>query len=280
MARIRRMKSFTLFRILVVPSMLLCAIFRAPVFQWIAVAAVLIWLAVVIVQSIRPVKERAKQAIPALDGKIEQAESPKTEQSPEPAVAAEEMTPESRLFLIRQVNYRITEQLKANYPMVAWLWVKRPEAEQLCKGGVFRIRTSNTDPFNYGEVEMDASGRLTITMLQAISLKDTAESAAEEKDDLRQEELLERVDVKDWYRSTGEDLICQMIDNLNTQGHKKLLIKEDGQVVILAGGKEQPVELIQDFPPRMAWDDFCQLLREDEIHATVQQDGLLLAWGK
>lgn len=278
MARIRRMKSFTLFRILVVPSMLLCAILRAPVFQWIAVAAVLIWLTVVIMQSIRPMKERAKQAIPALDCKTGQAEPSKTEQLPEPA-AVEEMTPESRLFLIRQVNYRITEQLKASYPMVAWLWVKRPEVEQLCKGGVFRIRTSNTDPFNYGEVEMDASGRLTITMLQAISLKDATETAAEEKDDLRQEELLERVDVKDWYRSSGEDLICQMIDNLNTQGHKKLLIKENGQVVILAGGREQPVELIQDFPPRMVWDDFCQLLREDEINATVQQDGLMLAWG-
>ena len=114
MARIRRMKSFTLFRILVVPSLLLCAILRGPVFQWIAVAAVLIWLAVVIVQSIRPIKIRAKQAIPALDSKIGQAEPPKTEQQPEPAVTAEGMTPESRIFLIRQVNYRITEQLKAS----------------------------------------------------------------------------------------------------------------------------------------------------------------------
>ena len=171
----------------------------------------------------------------------------------------------SRLFVLRQVNYRITEQLKSAYPMVAWLWVKRPEAEQLCKGGLFRIRTSNTDPFNFAEVELSADGRLRITMLQAVSLKDAATLAAEEQDDLAQEELLERVDVRTWYNSKGEQVLCQMIDDLNTQGHKKLLIKENGQVVIEESGKEQPVETIQDFPPRMVWDEFCQLLRDDEI---------------
>ena len=115
-------------------------------------------------------------------------------------------------------------------------------------------------------------------MLQAVSLKDAATLAAEEQDDLAQEELLERLDVRTWYNSTGEQTLCQMIDDLNTQGHKQLLIKENGQVVIEVSGKEQPVETIQDFPPRMVWDEFCQLLRDDEIKATIEQEGLLLAW--
>lgn len=277
MAKIRRLKSFTLLRFLVAPSMLLCAILRGPVFQWIAVAAVCIWLAVMVIQAALSCKERVKRTSPAPKERAAPEQAPTAELPAAPA-PVEQLTSESSLFLIRQVNYRITEQLKASYPMVTWLWINRPAAEELCKGGVFRIRTANTDPFNFGEVELSASGRLKITMLQAISLKEAVDTVMEEQDDLKQEELLERVDVKAWYRSKGEDVICEMIDDLNTQGHKKLLIKEDGQVVIHAAGKEQPVEQIRDFPPRMVWDDFCQLLRDDEITATVQADGLLLSW--
>lgn len=277
MAFFRRVKTSTLFRFLVAPTLILCAILRKPIFQWIAVAAFGIWLFAMIVQAVGSLTNRVKrnhkpvQAIPQdLDQGQEHTDDaePKTESADD----------DSRLFLIRQVNYRITEQLKSTYPMVAWLWVKRPETEQLCKGGLFRIRTSNTDPFNYAEVELNADGRLRITMLQAVSLKDAATIAAEEQDDLAQEELLERVDVRTWYNSTGEQILCQMIDDLNTQGHKKLLIKENGQVVIEVSGKEQLLDTITDFPPRMVWEEFCQLLREDEIKATIEKEGLQLAW--
>lgn len=277
MAKVRRMKTSTLFRFLVAPALLLCAILRKPIFQWIAVVTVGIWLAVMIVQAVGTLPRRVKRnrkPVQTICQELGPSREHKEDLKPEPAPGDDG----SRLFVLRQVNYRITEQLKSAYPMVAWLWVKRPEAEQLCKGGLFRIRTSNTDPFNFAEVELSADGRLKITMLQAVSLKDAATIAAEEQDDLAQEELLERVDVRTWYNSKGEQVLCQMIDDLNTQGHKKLLIKENGQVVIEVSGKEQPVETIQDFPPRMVWDEFCQLLRDDEIKATIEKEGLLLAW--
>ena len=97
-------------------------------------------------------------------------------------------------------------------------------------------------------------------------------------DDLKPEEMLERVDVKSWYFEHGEIILAQMIDELNTQGHKELLIREDGDVVITTSGIEQVVERIKGFPPRMVWEDFCQLLKEDEINASVQSNGLALAW--
>ena len=125
---------------------------------------------------------------------------------------------------------------------------------------------------------MSDQGRLTITMLQAVPLKDAVAMELAAKDDLTQEDLLERVDVRTWYRDQGEQVICQMIDDLNTQGHKKLLIKEDGNVVIDVAGKEQSVDLLKNFPPRIVWEDFCQILREDEITASIQNEGLALSW--
>ena len=270
MALIRHTRTFTLFHALVVPALLLCAIFRKPVFQWIAVGVSAVWLVVELVVWIRQVvlRRRRKRNTNRL-GKISQRHRD-TETNVE-------RTPESDLFLIRQLNYRITEQLKESYPLVSWLWSPRPKVEDLCKGGVWRIQLANADPFNYGDVAISPSGKLTITLLQAVALKDAEEHRLSD-DDLKPEEMLERVDVKSWYFGHGEIILAQMIDELNTQGHKELLIKEDGDVVITSSGTEQVVERIKGFPPRMVWGDFCQLLKEDEITASVQSNGLALAW--
>ena len=271
MAVIRQTKTATLLRCLVTPALFACAIFRKPIFQWIAIGAAAIWLIVAIGECIGKRHRRKKQS-----KSIKQLAALNA-----PAETVQEVpmstTPENELFLIRQINYRITEQLKESYPMIAWLWVKRPATAELCNGGTWRIRLTNAEPFNYGEVDISPSGQLTITLLQAIALKD-AKVEAVESFDLSQEEILERPDVKAWYREHGEKILAEMIDDLNTQGHRKLLVKDDGTVVIEAAGTEQYVESLRDFPPRLAWPDFCQLLSEDEIQASVKPEGLLLAW--
>lgn len=279
MTFIRRIKLFTLFKYLVAPTMMLSAIFKFPALHWLAVASVLFWLIILsfhgVDNSIQWMRHR--RAIHPKASEPPPSQSRAAIQEVPVNQSASQAT-QSDLFLIRQVNYRITEQLKASYPMVSWLWLKRPEAAELCQGGRFRIRTTNTDPFNFGEVVLSSEGRLTITMLQAIPLKDAAEMELASKDDLAQEDLLERMDVKAWYQTQGESILCQMIDDLNTQGHKRLLVKDNGEVVIEIAGQEESVELLKDFPPRMVWDDFCHLLNEDEITASIQTDGLLLTW--
>ena len=271
MAVIRQTKTATLFRCLVTPALLVCAIFRKPIFQWVALVAAAIWLVVAVAESIGKRQRRKKKA-----KSIKQLAALCS-----PAEAAQEIstspTPENELFLIRQINYRITEQLKESYPMIAWLWVTRPATAELCNGGTWRIRLTNAEPFNYGEVEISTSGQLTITLLQAIALKE-AKVTPVESFDLSQDEILERPDVKAWYREHGEQTLAEMIDDLNTQGHKKLLVKDDGTVVIETAGTEQYVDSLRDFPPRLAWPDFCQLLSEDEIQASVKPEGLQLAW--
>lgn len=273
MSIFRKVKSSTLLRCLVVPMLFLCAIFKRPLFQWFAVAAVAMWLAVALTDALasgiqkRRRREKEKELAKLSDAVTQEEQSANT-------------LPDNELFLIRQVNFRITEQLKGTYPMVSWLWVNRPDAESLCKGGIWRIRVANTDPFNYGEVELKPSGKLTITMLQSSPLKEGVpeQQFSVGNMDLEEDELLDRVDVKSWFQAEGEQILFQMIDDLNTQGHRTLIIHEDGQVVISASGSEQIIESIQNFPPRLAWDEFCQILKEDEITATIQPDGLMLSW--
>ena len=277
MTFLRRMKSFTLFKYLVLPALLLCAVIKKPAMQWIALLAVLLWIGLIAFEGVFRINQQRKRKSMSRRKPVP-PQAPVSDGQSTPRVDQDIQTAHNELFLIRQVNYRITEQLKTSYPLVSWLWLVRPDASQLCQGGRFRIRTYNTDPFNYGEVELSDQGRLTITMLQAVPLRDAVAMELAAKDDLTQEDLLERVDVRTWYRDQGEQVLCQMIDDLNTQGHKKLLIKEDGNVVIDVAGKEQSVDLLKNFPPRIVWEDFCQILREDEITASIQNEGLALSW--
>lgn len=270
---LKSVSSSNLFRCLVVPTILLSCIFKQPVFQWVAVAALAVWLSVVLTGIIRETAGKAKQkksekqlATLSRAVKEEPAEPPKT-------------SPDNDLFLIRQINYRITEQLKGTYPMVSWLWVKpRPSTEELCKGGTWRIRISNAEPFNFGEVAISKAGRLSITMLQATPLTDAKELKMEDDSDLKEDELLDRTDVKSWYQKEGGQILTRMIDDLNTQGHRKLLIHEDGEVFITSSGSEQSVEKISSFPSRMVWEEFCQVLGEDDIKAAIKPEGLALSW--
>ena len=49
-----RMNSWTLMKILVVPCLFLCAIFKHPAVQWIACVALAIWVCFMLADVIRP----------------------------------------------------------------------------------------------------------------------------------------------------------------------------------------------------------------------------------
>lgn len=106
MTLLRKLKPSTFFRCLVVPTMFLCAIFKHPAFQWIAVAALAIWLAASLATPIGNAVQRSKHR-----KKTEELAKLREEVPKEPAKS----TPDSELFLIRQINFRITEQLKDTY---------------------------------------------------------------------------------------------------------------------------------------------------------------------
>ena len=269
MANNRQSTNSYLFRIIVTPAVLLCVIFRKQAFQWIAVSAIAVWLMIVLISALkrsggRKKRRHTEKKLAKLSADISSDAQPEAE------------TPESELFLIRQINIRITEQLKVTFPMVSWLWVRRPSASEICAGGTWRIQTSNTEPFNYGEVAITKQGRISITMLQATPLGEASELP--EVDNLKPDEMLDRVDVKAWYRDEGERILADMIDDLNTQGHRQLIIHEDGEVCVERSGVMKPVETIRNFPPRMTWADFCQILSEDDITATAVPEGLVLSW--
>lgn len=270
MAKKSRIDSWTLMKIIVIPCLFLCAIFKHPAFQWIACAALVLWVCFVLVDFIHP---RMKK-----DRKVPTEMKP-VEASPEVAHTSEpkQEDNETQLTLLRQVNYRVMEQLKRNYPMVAWLWETRPTSEEISKGCTKRIKLSHCDPFNFGEVTLTSNGNLEIALIQLVPLAE-ANQQPEADEDLNEQDILDRSDVKQWYTGKGIAILSELIDELNVQGHKRLIIKENGEVFVMTGSKPQSVETIPNFPPRPSWDDLCVLAREDDISVEVNNQELAVSW--
>lgn len=266
-----RIDAWTLLRVLVVPCLFLCAIFKRPIFQWIACAALFVWVCFVISKLFRSHRKHCKK-MPA-----EQKAFPAKQETKPLTVTPQEADDDTRLSLLRQVNYRIMEQLKQSYPTVAWLWEARPSSEEISKGCTKRIKLYHCDPFNFGEVTLSATGKLEIALVQMVPLAE-AELQPHNDEDLEEQDILDRSDVKQWYTQKGIALLSALIDELNVQGHKRLTIKENGDVFVTASGKQQPVDTIPDFPPRPAWEDLCVLAREDDIAAEVCNQELTVSW--
>lgn len=268
-----RIDAWTLLRVLVVPCLFLCAIFKRPIFQWIACAALFVWVCFVISKLFRSHRKHCKK-MPA-----EQKAFPAKQETKPLTETPQEADDDTRLSLLRQVNYRIMEQLKQSYPTVAWLWEARPSSEEISKGCTKRIKLYHCDPFNFGEVTLSATGKLEIALVQMVPLAE-AELQPHNDEDLEEQDILDRSDVKQWYTQKGIALLSALIDELNVQGHKRLTIKENGDVFVTASGKQQPVDTIPDFPPRPAWEDLCVLAREDDIAAEVCNQELTVSWAQ
>lgn len=107
-----RIDAWTLLRVLVVPCLFLCAIFKRPIFQWIACAALFVWVCFVISKLFRAHRKHCKK-MPA-----EQKAFPAKQETKPLTETLQEADDDTRLSLLRQVNYRIMEQLKQSYPTV------------------------------------------------------------------------------------------------------------------------------------------------------------------
>jgi hypothetical protein len=259
-----RISTWSVIRIVMIPCLLLGTITRKTVFHWIALAALLIWAVIELGRLLahaakkkpkrKAVKKAGRKRIKARDR-------------------------DDGRSLLLQVNYRITEQLSTTYPNVSWLWLERPGTEDIKLGGTWRISLQNADPFNFAEVSLSSSGAMVISLMQVIRLGETTTAVPEQdENDLREGDILDRFDLRKWYAETGEKALCTMVEELNTQGYKRLVISENGNVLIGRPGGEILFSAIADFPPKSAWEDLCTLVREDDIQASVSGSQLAVAW--
>ena len=77
-----------------------------------------------------------------------------------------------------------------------------------------------------------------------------------------------------WYRMIGSQLLTDAITELNTRGHKRLEITENGDIVVSGS----IVDSIPVFPDKSQWQTLGKLMRDDGLTVDVTTDNIVVSW--
>ena len=172
------------------------------------------------------------------------------------------------------IALRISDKLKSAYPDLTWQWTESPSLHDILTGKTFRIRVENMSSYNHADISFDRFGRIRIVPMTIGSF------TPEEENDSTDESTSEPtpVDVRVWYDLVGQPILEKHITELNTSGHGKLTIKENGDIVINRQKKEVLIATLDSFPAKQYWKELVTVLEENELCAKANDKNLVVSW--
>lgn len=289
----------TSIKILIVTLILLAVCFNREVSQYLMIGAAILWLVILIgcllskklcrlvralSHSIRgTVQTFYRQRQESAEERASYApESTQLEPVQETAASASErqitgLTLEDHETMLRHIALRITEKLKSAYPDATWMWQDKPELKAVLNGQTVRIITDGIENNTHADISFDRYARVHIDMLV---VEEFAAKAAEQPEASvpETEKVPDVVDVRVWYDLIGRNILEALVTDLNANGHTRLTIKENGDIVIIRNKKEEVQTHLENFPARNYWSELINIFKENELKAVARKDGLGISW--
>ena len=166
-----------------------------------------------------------------------------------------------------------------------WQWKDTPSLQDILAGGTVRILVENMDAYTHADISFDRFGRIhvepmTIGSFAEPSGNGTGAGPKAGSADAAEETPPEPsvVDVRVWYELVGQKVLESQITELNANGHTKLTIKENGDIVVNRQKKEMLKGTLDSFPAKSYWDELVLLLAEDELKGKITGNTLQVSW--
>ena len=176
--------------------------------------------------------------------------------------------------LLRHVNFRISSHLKSAYPNARWEWAIEMPALFAVQGGTARIRVYGVPDYDFADVTLNKMEDLSCSLVKVVPLH------GQEQPNDTPAPNQQPVDPQVWYELQGRTVLENLVADLNSRGHSKLYLKEDGSICIKPEGGDE--ELIQDafnsFPEKVYWPRLKDVLEQAGLAATVQDTCIQVAW--
>lgn len=208
------------------------------------------------------------------EGKRKELEAEKARKTAEAERNAAEHDPEAAQVLLRHVNHRISDQLKALYPEARWEWRTKTPTLLAIHGGIGRIRIYGVPEYEYADVELEQSGVLSCSLVKRLATP-SSEQGSQPKAPNQQD-----VDPQVWYERQGRKTLETLIADLDSRGHHCLFLKEDGSICVrpIEGDEETVQDTLKDFPEKRLWDKLVKVLENAGLAAATREDCITVAW--
>lgn len=188
-----------------------------------------------------------------------------------PCITPEENAPEQ--LLLRHVNHRISARLCAVYPDASWSWCVKDPVRLICKGGTGRIRVFGVDDYDYADVRIDRQANLACELVKTVPLrKEDTENASKLPPNKQP------VDPRIWYEAQGRAVLERLVADLNSRGHSRLTLAENGDICIKEDKKDVAVEHFSTFPEKVCWPGLVHVLQGDGLAADATAQGIEVTW--
>ena len=178
--------------------------------------------------------------------------------------------------MLLHVSLRITEKLKSAYPQSVWQWKDTPSLQGILAGGTVRILVENMDAYTHADISFDRFGRIHVEPMTVGSFAEPSAGGPETAEETPPEPSV--VDVRVWYELVGQKVLESQITDLNANGHTKLTIKENGDIVVTRQKKEMLKGTLDSFPAKSYWEELVLLLAEDELKGKITGNTLQVSW--
>ena len=273
-------------KILIVSLLLLAVFFQKERSQNLMALAVILWLAVTAgiflfrksgklaekCSAFFASLKRARQTAKAAAEKPAEAE-PETEPASPAKPAPDSRETETMLL---HIALRITEKLKSAYPQSVWQWKDTPSLQDILAGGTVRILVENMDAYTHADISFDRFGRIHVEPMTIGTFAEPSAGSPDDSEETPPEPSV--VDVRVWYELVGQKVLESQITELNANGHTKLTIKENGDIVITNQKKEMLKGTLDSFPAKNYWEELVLLLAEDELNGKITGNTLQVSW--
>ena len=287
-------------KILIVSLLLLAVFFQKERSQKLMALAVILWIAVTagiflfrksgkLAKKCSAFSASLKQAGRTAKAPAEKTAEPVPKADTEPAepAAPAKPAPDSRETetMLLHISLRITEKLKSAYPQSVWQWKDTPSLQGILAGGTVRILVENMDAYTHADISFDRFGRIHVEPMTIGSFAEpsgngtsagTGTGDADAAEETPQEPSV--VDVRVWYELVGQKVLETQITDLNANGHTKLTIKENGDIVVNRQKKEVLKGTLDSFPAKSCWEELVLLLAEDELKGKIAGNTLQVSW--
>ena len=253
---------------LIVAFLAIMAFVRGAWQTWLLLAAFLIWASVSIGAFIVARRQRQKYV-------RKQKHRTKTESVQETGFVFPDLDSPSDTVLLQHVNHRISAYLKSTYPEVTWDWISESPVDAVRRCGQGHIRVYGAGEFNEAMVAFDDRARITFHMMRVVSL---AELQGKETAGQQRVPASLPVDVDAWYNVSGKSVLNDLVADLESRGHSKLTIKENGDVCVQQDKEEVVQDTLFNMPEQVHWPLLVKVMGKNGLSASVEDSGIVVGW--
>ena len=178
-------------------------------------------------------------------------------------------------LLVRHTNHRILAYLRSAYPQATFEWCEKQPEQLIRNGGTGRIRVFGIDEFDHADVTLDQNANIKCDMIKIVPL---SKVGGETNEDDATPPKRQPVDPRIWYETQGRSVLEALISDLNSRGHSKLTLREDGDICIEQGEDAVSQEHLNNFPQKVYWPRLAEVLESNGLAAEVTAQGIQVSW--